>query len=208
MQAQIGPWLADIAANVLAITVIVLVALARVSVSSPFPQTAETLVLRPVQPLAGAAAVELLRQRLLPQAEGLVDVTAEPTALPVNVSALLILDQAGYPAVVASLSQRQSEWTELTVPDALKTPENGWDPAFLDLAAVARDADRFRSALQDLLTERARTDRGAASAGLEGTGLSTRIGHWVTGFLNLLGILALAVALWGLLRVRRWALTA
>ena len=208
MRTQAGPWLADIAANVLAITVIVLIVLARISTTRPPAPPLETLPILSVAPLGGAAAVELLRLRLLPGTQGLVDVTADPQEPPGRVIAMLILDPTGYPAVVGRLAQRQTDWSELTVPDALKTPENRWDPEFLELASVAADPDRFRLALQDLLTRRAQTDRASSTAGLEGTGLSTSLGRWVSGFLNILGLLTLGLALWGLHRVRRWALTA
>ena len=205
MRVQIGPWLADVAANVLVITVIALIAMARLSSSAPPATTGQILAARPTQPVDGAEAVELLRLRLLAEDPSLVDVPLTAGALPQSVSALLVLDSAGYPAVAATLSQRQSDWIELTVPDALKTPENAWDPAFLDLAQVAADPGLFRSALQQLLTERAQVGRGSPTAGLDGTGLSTSVSRWVTAFLNGLGLVALAFVFWVLLRIRRWS---
>jgi hypothetical protein len=203
-QAGIGPWLADIAANVLAITLVVLIVLARMAESEPPGQPAETLTPRLVAPLGGAAAVELLRQRLLPGASGYLDVTGDPRPSgPVTV--LFVLDPGLYPQAVAGLS---GTWQELTVPQALKTPDNAWDPGFLALAPLAADPDRFRTALQLLLAENSRAAQGDSAAALGGDGPQTRFQRWFAAALDVMGFLALSAALAALWGLRRWAVKA
>jgi hypothetical protein len=71
MKALPGPILADIAANVLAMTLMVLIAVARLTQQEPVAPTPIALTAQPVKPVKGAEAVELLRQRLLPGGHGL-----------------------------------------------------------------------------------------------------------------------------------------
>jgi hypothetical protein len=208
-RVTLGPWLADIAANVLAITLLVLIALGRITASEPAQAPTEVLTPQRVTPIGGAAAVELLRQRLLPQAAGYLDVTKDLPPLPDRVTALFVLDPAGYPAAVAALQAAGAVgWRELTVPEALKTPDRQWEPAFLALADLADDPDRFRVALQNLLVTGGGDRHSSAAAALAGDPLPSRFRLWFTRALDVLGLLALGAALWGLTRLRRWAVTA
>ena len=201
MKGVSGPWLADIAANVLAITVVVLIVLARLTPETLPTKAEQVLVARPVQPLGGAEAVELLRQRVLPDgAAGIVDLGPDMGALPPGVRVLMVLDPSAYPTASAELAARGQGWQELTVPQALKTADNRWHPDFLALAEVAGDPDRFRAALQDLLAR-----SGPALAAKGGGAAPSRLEGWVAVALDLLGLTALAAALWGLARLRRAA---
>lgn len=209
MKSLPGPVLADVAANVLAMTLMVLIALGRM-ISHPAPAPPpETLLAAAVPPMGGAAAVEALRQRLLPGPESLADIGPDPTTLPAEVSLLFILDPASYPQVQAEMTKRGAVWQELTVPMALKTEANRWHPEFLALAEVAADPDRFKFALQDLLARRSGTMAAThAAGGVAGSSLSLRFPHWFQLALDLIGLTALVAALWGLARLRRWAVKA
>lgn len=217
MRALPGPVLADVAANVLAMTLMVLIALGRMLGHVAPAAPPEVLVAQPVQPLGGAAAVELLRQRLLSGVPGLADLDPDTGDLPAPVSVLFILDPTQYPAVLPGLVAQGGDWRELTVPRALKTDDNRWHPDFLALSSLAPDPDRFRIALEELLIRRHAAS--GADNPLSGLGpsagngkgqasLALRFGHWFQSALDLLGLTALCAALWGLLRLRRWALTA
>lgn len=203
-----GPWLADVAANLLAMTLMVVIALARVAAVEPPADPALLLQVRPVQPIGGADAVELLRLRLLPGRSGDLDLGPEGPDPSDEVRTLYILHPAAHPAVAAALKERGQDWRELTVPEALKTAENGWHPDFLALAEVADDADAFRASLQDLLTDRARAGAMPESEALGGRDTGLRLWRWLEGMLTGLRLLALLAALWGLTRLHRWALKA
>ncbi len=209
MKGLPGPILADIAANVLAMTLMVLIAVARLTQQEPVLPTPITLNAQPVKPVGGAEAVELLRQRLLPGTTGFADLDGSDTAIPPGATVLFILDPKGYPAAISHLSTRPPQ--ELTIPDALKTADNHWHPDFLALAELAAKPDAFRTGLQLLLT-RSLKDGGNASAGTMGvgaaSGLSLRFGHWFRTALDVLGLAVLFTALWGMTRVRRWSLKA
>ena len=204
-QGGTGAWLADIAANVLAITLLVLIALARLGASDAPQPPATQLIPRATAPIGGPAAVEMLRQRLLPGAGGHLDVTTDMAPVTGPVTVLFVLDPASYPQALAGLPP--GDWQELTVPRALKTPENRWDPAFLALAPLAADAGRFRTALQALLVSRA-GDAPATSAALSGQPPPSRFALWFDRALDVLGLMALGAALYALTRLRRWAVTA
>ena len=199
-----GPWLADIAANVLAITVLVLIAMARLTGGTPTPAREEALTPRLVVPIGGAAAVELLRQRLLPGAQGYLDIAGDINPPPGDVAAVFILDPALYPVAIAKLGDRSPDWHELTVPEALKTRDNGWDPGFLALAKVAEDPARFRAELQALLVRNGQTGSAAATGA---TGES-RLKWWFQAATDIMGFLVLALAAWGIRRLHRWTVRA
>ena len=209
MKALPGPILADIAANVLAMTLMVLIAVARLTQSTPAAPTPITLTAQTVKPVKGAEAVELLRQRLLPGATGFADLDGDDTAIPPDTTVLFILDPKGYPAAMSQLSARPPQ--ELTIPAALKTADNHWHPEFLALAKLATKPEAFRTGLQLLLT-RSPKDGGDASAGAMGvagaSGLSLRFGQWFRAALDVIGLAALFTSLWGLTRLRRWSLKA
>ena len=214
MKGLPGPILADIAANVLAMTLMVLISVARLTQQDTPALPPITLNAQPVTPLGGAAAVELLRQRLLPGAKGFADLDGGDTPIPPGTTVLFILEPKDYPAALSRLSAKTSGWQELTVPTALKTADNQWNPDFLALADLAAKPAEFRTGLQFLLT---RSTKGTSSAaagdafngGASGApGLSLRFDQWFRAALDTLGLAALFTALWGLTRLRRWALKA
>jgi hypothetical protein len=209
MKALPGPILADISANVLAMTLMVLIAVARLSQSEPAAPTPITLTAQPVVPVKGADAIELLRKRLLPGATGFADLDGGDATIAPDTTVLFILDPKGYPAAISQLLARPPQ--ELTIPDALKTADNHWHPDFLALAKLATKPEAFRTGLQLLLT-RSMKDGGNASAGAMGiagaSSLSLRFGQWFRAALDVLGLAALFTSLWGLTRLRRWSLKA
>lgn len=210
MKGLPGPVLADVAANVLAMTLMVLIAIARLTQTAPPVPPPIALTAHPVAPVGGATAVELLRQRLLPEATGFADIDASAAPVPPDATILFILDPKSYPAALSRLSAQSDPRQELTVPAALKTADNLWHPDFLDLARFAANPDQFRTGLQLLLT-RAPKDGAKAVAGAIGAGspgLSLRFGLWFRAALDALGLAALFGVIWGLTRLRRWAIKA
>jgi hypothetical protein len=199
----LSPWLADIAANVLVVTLIVLIGLSRLVTADAMPAPATSLTIQPVTPVGGQAAVEILRKRLLLE-PGLADIVPDTGDLPDTVATLFILDPARYPPIAADMARRGQGWAELTVPSALKTGDNRWHPDFLALSAVADDPAHFRDRLQDLLIERGKA---LGTSGATGTSLSSRAGLWLAAALQTLGLLVVLAAVWGLMRLRRWSLT-
>lgn len=205
MKGISGPVLADVAANVLVVTLVVLIALGRMAFSPPAPSETP-LAATPVTPIGGAEAVELLRQRLLPDTNGLVDVGANQTAPNTPVRVLYILDPSAYPATQGQLMSGDPDWLELTVPEALKTRDNRWHPDFLALASIADQPDRFQIGLQELLARRMGARGNTAVMGGEaGSSLRLRFAGWFWAALDLVGLAALLAAFWALLRLRRWA---
>lgn len=205
-----GPVLADVAANVLAMTLVVLIALGQFQAQERPAAPPIALTAGPVRPVDGASAVELLRQRLLPDAAGLGDLVGDGTRLPPDTRVLFILDPAAYPQVQAELAARGGDWLELTVPKALKTEDNGWHADFLALSRYADNPDRFRIALQDLLIRRhgSASDGTPVALGAEGSSIRLRFAAWFGTALDALGLAALALGLWALSRLRRWAVKA
>lgn len=208
MKGLPGPILADVAANVLAMTLMVLIAVARMAQTAPDAPPPVALSAHPVVPLGGAEAVELLRQRLLPGTQGLADLTADTGPLPDQVTTLFILDPSAYPRVQAALATRSTGWQELTVPQALKSDDNHWHPDFLALAEVASDPDRFRTGLELLLARRQQSGTEASALGGGSSDLQLRFARWFATALQISGLAALFATFWGLTRLRRWALKA
>jgi hypothetical protein len=205
MRLLAGPVLADLAANVLVMTLVVLIVVGRLLTPNTPPLPAETLTIQPVEPLDGAAAVESLRQRLLPGATGFADLGPDPTALPEGVTMVFILDPSHYPNALAELAPRRQAWTELTIPGALKTDDNRWSADFLALASIAHDPDRFRTGLRELLV---RGHAGGGSSVALGGDAGERALHfprWFQAALEVIGLTGLFAAMWGLLRLRRWS---
>lgn len=148
MQA-LGPiarWLPDIAANLLAVAIVLLALLARLAAHAPPPP--EPL---PQRILSGAEITEALRQRLLPgNAQARYDLDAAGLHLirPGNAPAqVYILSAARYDAARRALP---GPWQEIPVPEALR-PEGQWAAGFLALGSRAADPARFRRSLRALL---------------------------------------------------------
>ena len=204
---SIGPWLTDIAANFLAITLIVLVVVAQSQVTAPEAR-AQTLPVQNLAPEGGAAAIELLRQRLqTPLLIAAIDLTAEGVRTTGQVSAptvLFVLEQTHHAAMATALSNEGRRWRELTTPQALTNGKGDWAPAFLALADRADKPDAFREGLLDLLSRGASAQAVALSSPPDPT-LRSRLRAFLqisVDALVVIGLIALSLGLW---RLRLWA---
>lgn len=160
-----GLWLADIAANLLCLVVVVLAVATRHAgpPSVALPDTDLVLPQVVATPLTAAQMVELLRLRLdHGGAPGLerIDLTAagpRPAAVPgvapvPGAPALVyVLAPGHHAALAAQLGTEGRAWQELDVPQALGDGAGDWAPAFAALAPQAADPARFGPALARLL---------------------------------------------------------
>lgn len=156
IRGSMGPWIADIAANFLAITLIVLIIAAQSQSSLDGLEKTVSVQSYAVVPEGGADAVELLRSKLRdPSPINAVDLLSTGVARAGDGSeniVLFVLDQSSYPDVVTGLTNRSQSWRELSVPDALTDGAGGWAAEFLALRSVAEQPQEFREAFLNLLT--------------------------------------------------------
>lgn len=199
-----GLWLADIAANLLCLVVIVLAVAARQS-GGPAVETPALPVIE-AAPLGAAEMVEALRLRLQPGAvPGMerIDLTAAgiraaevPGVVPApgGPALVYVLDGTHHAGLVAQLRAGGRDWVELDVPEALGDGAGDWNPAFAALAPEAAVPDRWPAALARLLTGPAPA-RGVAGVqaggpsrlvmlaqlGLAVLGAALSVGVWLAG---------------------------
>lgn len=195
-------WLADVAANVLCV-VIVLLVLAGLTPRAPGPE-AVPLPLVAAAPMGSAEAVEMLRARLRDAPGRWIDLAAEgatevATPGPVRV---YVFSPEGHADLVRRLEAAGLTWRELAVPEALRRADGGgFSAEFLALAPLAEDPDAFRRALARLLAS------GGGRAEAEGAGSDAaarlaQLGQAVQALLALLAV-ALVLTVWRLGRRRR-----
>ena len=164
MERALAPWLADIAANILCVVLIVLVISAMIPLGSTAPSV--TVPVTRAAPSNAAQMVELLRQRLI-GAGPFLDLTAEAPDIPTGSEPLVVyvFDHASHPAFVTQMQTAGRAWQEITVPEALHAPgHTGFAPVFLALTERAGDPARFRTDLTRLLSSHASAlERGISS---------------------------------------------
>lgn len=194
-EGPLAPWLADIAANILAVVLVVVI------VTGLSPRPAAQLVSLPVTrvaPEGSSQIVALLRDRVRGQGAaidlapaGVQHVREAPGEVLVSV-----FSPRDHAALVRDLAARGRSWREITVPEALHAADgSGYSAAFLALRFEADDPDRFRMALNRLLSQPG--DRAAQGlGGDEGTprGLAARMSDWGR-VLAALAMLALVLAI-------------
>ncbi|MCL3883297.1 hypothetical protein [Marivita sp. GX14005] len=146
-----GIWIADIAANLLCVVVIVM---SLIALANPPGLSAQAgAPARTAAPLAGAAMVAMLHRRLVPEPGiGAVDLLAVgPRAAHMEGAAevdLFVFDHAAYGSLPDAGLPRQ----ELSVPRALRRADGGdWSGAFLALRRAGADRAAFTEGLIALL---------------------------------------------------------
>lgn len=139
-------WLPDMAANLLAVSMVALTLVALM----PAPDKAAGHRQTPQGP---AALVDALWARLHPgvtvydlDETGLHPVSERPD--PTQPALLFVLSHVHYDQAAATLQGQ--EWIEITVPEALATPA-GWRQGFLALANSGASRDGFEARLAALL---------------------------------------------------------
>ena len=175
IQGPGGLWLADIAANLLCIVLVLLASLASQQGRQAPPDAPIPMPEVSFAPLDAQAIVELLRLRLDPDAApevGRIDLTRmgpRPVKAPEAASLALVyvFDPTHHAELVAQLRARGMDWIEIDVPEALQSvsaaseagaerpgaDETGadWAAGFLSLQGVAARPERFRTDLARLL---------------------------------------------------------
>lgn len=151
-----GDWLADIAANILCVVLVVLVIMTLFRQALPPPPVGQSQISTVV---SGSDAVLMLHQRLFPVDE-VVNVDVTPSVVGVRpfsgaaVANLFVFDHMAYLAMQPEMLQTSSTLRELSVPRALRNDAgDGWSDDFLALANGPSDLSVFREALIGLLTE-------------------------------------------------------
>ncbi|MFP7674928.1 hypothetical protein ACG74X_16380 [Marivita sp. S0852] len=146
-----GIWIADIAANLLCVVVIVLSLIALTK--PPGLSAQDSAPARTAAPLTGAAMVAMLHRRLVPEPGiGAVDLLpGGPRAAHMEGAArvdLFVFDHAAYGSLPDAGAPRQ----ELSVPRALRRADGAdWSGAFLALRRVGADRAAFTKGLIALL---------------------------------------------------------
>lgn len=223
VQDGVSGWLADIAANLLCIVVILLVIVGLMAPVAGLGANTHELRVQSRPPQSGAEMVELLRSRLRPAPDGavLIDLHREGplVAAPADggtrslqpadidgarLALVYVFGHYGHAALADRLARAGIEKREMTVPEALRTASPGsaaagWSAAFLALAPRADDPAAFRAALARLLArggDDGSTGAGAERAGGESSGLWERLA-WLRrlGNLVLAGLSAAVVLL-------------
>lgn len=194
-EGPLAPWLADIAANILAVVLVVLI-VTGLSERGSAPPVA--LSLTRVAPEGSAQIVALLRERLVGEAAAIDLARAgvqhvRDAAGEVLVSVFTARDHA---TILRGLRDRGLAWREITVPEALHASDgSGYSAAFLALHAEAEDPERFRSALNRLLSQPgARGTRGLIGDEDAHRGLAARMSDWgrvLAGLTMLMLVLAI-----------------
>lgn len=186
-----GNWLADIAANMLCVILIVLVVLAFTAGTPrdrPLSQAAVSTV------ISGTTAVDMLHRRLF-ASERVTSVdlipgktVAVPDAGQIN---LFVFDHPTYHAFVTSPEIAGRDIRELSVPRALRNAEgNGWSPDFLALAAGPSDIQTFRQSLIDILVSH-QGGRDAAPSARTTPAILRKMQTFGNALLLLIGLLTL-----------------
>ncbi len=210
MRSNLGFWLADIAANFVVVVVIVIAVASQFATVSKGVQSYDIAIRRTV-PVGGAAAVELLRQRALTDRTlAMADVT-ETGLVPLSdqrPEVYLVLSNA--PFVNRQVSPPLNAIV-FNIPSALRTKDGSWTKAFLELEQVAKDKTRFQNALVKLLsTGGNERNKNAFSQDINGSSKSLleRILSWGNTARGIVNLILLAVAFWGMTRLRRRFVTA
>jgi len=180
----LSPWLADLAANVLCVVMIVLAALATMPAQAP--HRGEVLPMHHAPALSGAEMVDMLRQRLLPGVASVDLADRWPIPLGQGQAIVFVFDHRHHAALVL---QGGGNWPQMDVPQALRRGDGmGFSDRFLALAPLAKDPEIFRRALIRLLGQ-GRTGSNASSAAV--MSLRDRAGRMLAW--SMLGLSALVV---------------
>lgn len=222
-------WMADIAANLLCIILVVLVLLSAGAVATVPPQeaTSESVSLPVISdaPVSGARGVDLLFHAVVPPEDRLVlelgplgvlrrtAAGAEPfdpaTVLGQMPVTLLVFSPDAYAETRAMLQQNGSAVAEVTVPEALRSTDPNadayWSPAYWAALEGVRSVNGFRSVLRRYLS--AAPDSAAAEppalpiSSLSALQLIRQFGNLIFASATLIVILAIFRV--GLRRVRK-----
>lgn len=213
-ETELSRWLADIAANLLCVVLVVLVLLS-VARPSPDAQTDRTTMIARVEaaPLSGARAVELLFHRVAPPpgrlvlelapdrivlrgADGARTVTV-PDLADARGATLFVFAPEYYGAVVARLTALGVAFEELSVPEALRAKPGTadrslWAPQFEAALEGVKSPAGFRAALRAFLVSDPPDDPDGAGDG-SGSAAENGASHPRFAALRRFGNLAMAV---------------
>lgn len=216
LKSTLGPWIADIAANFLAIILVVLIIVAAMPPTDAVAPRAQELAPRLMQPVAGADAVEILRQKVLSDPDrALVELSADGMAElggSTEPRVLILLTQDRYADVVDMLESAGNGWVEFVPPAALTDGSGRWAEEFLALSPVATDPTRFRNELVALLDRRSARRASALSEEDAARGdpmrLMDRVAGWLRVGKDIASALLLGFFCIVFVAVKRWAVRA